>query len=155
MKKMKKRLMILLVTLIAAMSMTFPASAAQVKYKGNGYLTPGVEYVVRVKYVSKVFKSSYLILKQNKGTARYKKANGRITNKSVYGKIRVVIKEGGDNGKTVVNKIWKNGTFTYKCRTNTNYTIKVSYEGTTAGQVLIGPLYYQGWGQYPYWKWVY
>lgn len=153
MKRMKKKMLILLVTAIAMLSMAMPASAA-VSKASQGSLKPGLTYRTSGKYTRKFFKTATLYMKQKKGTAIYKQANGRQVKVSSYAKVRVIIRQGGENGKIVKNTIWKDGTFTFKCKANQKYTVEVSYIDIEKGKVLVGPRYFHKWQSYPTWNWI-
>ena len=152
MKKMKRKMLILLAALITMMGVATTASA-EISHKSEGPLKPGRTYVTAGIYTQKFFKKATLTMKQKKGKAIYTLANGRKVTVSSYAKVRVIIRKGGENGKIVVNKIWKDGTFTYKCNANQKYTVEVSYIDIAKGKVLIGPRYFKEWKTYPTWKW--
>lgn len=160
MMKMKKAMLVLLITLIAFANTALPVAAAakiptskKNSYASSGYVQPGLLYISRFRYNSWFFKTRTMTLKQSKGKAIYEKANKRLTTVAAYAKLRVTIVEGGDKGKIVYQGIWNDGSMKYKCKTNKNYTVYIEYLGIAKGDVLFGPLYSKNaWSVKPRWQ---
>lgn len=97
-------------------------------------------------------------LKQKKGTAVYRGANGTCVNVGVYGEFHLVIREyknASDRKGTVVYQgYWRDGSFTYKTKVGKTYTCDMEYLGKARGNVLIGPLYYVRMAKQPQVGWV-
>lgn len=154
MKRWKKKLAVMVTMMIMVFSMAITAFAAKTKMISTGWAGygHGKENTTYCTYVKTTSLKKTVVLKQKKGTLYYKKANGKMTTRSSYAKLKVVIRENNDKGKVVAQTTWSTGTFKWKGKAKKTYYLEVTYMDPVSGKVLIGPLYRQGWKNTVYWE---
>lgn len=148
MKRSGKKLAVMIMMAVVILSMAVPAHAKMIITTGFGYGKEDTTYctTVRTTGIKKT-----LVLKQTKGTLIYKKVNGSTTTRSSYAEFRVVIRENGQNGKIVLNKVWSSGTLKWKGRVNKQYYVELEYVKPVGWEVIFGPMYRQDWKKEARW----